>query len=384
MARSAKWIWGGLAAGLLATAAIGAVALDPQGRIETLLASAEEPEAAKPQRVSQPVRVTPIVWQNPVQDDTYTGTVRARYQSQMGFRVAGKITERLVDTGDLVTAGQPLLRLDDTDIRLDLEASQAEVDSATTDQTRASAAVSRAQSLFQDGFVAQAALDRANSDAAAAQSRLDRAVRARDAAANRLDYAVLVAETDGIVTATMGEPGQVVPAGQPVLTMARTDSPEVEIAMPEQKRDTLDQTTATATLWEDEGQPFALTLREVSPDVDPAARTYRVRFAIDLPDDRLALGRTVTVTLAAPEVAPVAAVPLAAILDDGHGPMVLMLDATGTRVTTVPVTIVSYDDTTALIRADLVAGEKVVSLGVHRIDPARPVRIVEETPAPAI
>lgn len=383
MVRRIVWVVG-IAAGVTA---IGAgVATQP--RLLAALAAtgpAETPLStpAAPASVPQPVRATTVTPVPLAPATTFTGTIRPRHQGHAAFRVAGKVAERLVDLGDRVVPGQVIARLDDSDIRLTLEAAEAEVRSATTDLSRAEADEARSRALVDRGFVAQAALDRSVSGAAEARSRLDRATRARDQARNQLGYTVLRSDAAGIVTARQVEAGEVVQAGQPIVTLARTDTVEAEIALPEQRRATLDGARFAATLWGEEDTPHPLTLREISPDVDAVARTYRVRLSFDKPDDRMALGRTVTVALTpgTPEE-DVVPLPLAAVLGDGKGASVWRITGE-TGVERVPVIMVTLRDDIALVRGPLAAGDRVVALGAQKIDPARPVRIVETTPPPA-
>jgi RND family efflux transporter MFP subunit len=385
MVRRIFWIASAIAAG--SALAIGAALTQSDVLAAAFAASGPEkaglsqPQA--PATQPQPVRAMTVTLVPLVAVTTYTGTIRPRHQGPLAFRVGGKVAERLVDLGDRVAAGQVIARLDETDIRLTLEAAEAEVRAATTDLTRATADETRSRELLERGFVAQAALDRATSGAAEARSRLDRAMRTRDQAQNQLAYTVLKADAEGVVTARTVEAGEVVQAGQPIVTVARTDTVEAEIALPEQRRASLDAARFTATLWGEEDTAHPLALREVSPDVDAVARTYRVRLSFDHPDGRMALGRTVTVALSPnrPEE-DVVPLPLAAVLGDGAGAAVWRI-AGDTGVERVAVTVVALRDAIALVRGPLAPGDRVVALGAQKIDPARPVRIVELTPPPA-
>jgi RND family efflux transporter MFP subunit len=298
----------------------------------------------------------------------------------LGFRLSGKLVSRAVDVGDAVTKGQVLARLDEADARLQLDAAEAELAASRTDLARAEADVARSRDLFASGHVAQAALDRATSAAAEAISRADRAQQMRDLAANQLSYMDLVAEADGIVTATLAEPGQVVAAGQPVLSMTEGAGRDVVFALPEQSRALLDTTVARAELWGGGGD-YALSLRDISPDVDPVGRTYRVRMVLTAPDAEAALGRTVTVRLTSPgELA--ALLPLASVVNDGAGASVWRLPQGVDRVERVPVELLSIEGQGALVRGPLAEGDIVVSLGASKIDPNRPVRVVETAALP--
>lgn len=365
--------WALLAFGVMTLgglAAAGAVMAPREAPIET----AERP--------AQPVRVTPVAFDAPARIARHTGTIRPRQEVALSFRLPGKITARDVEVGDRVTAGQVIARLDDADTLLELELAQAEATASAIDLNRARADAARAATLFADGHIPKATLDRATSGEAEAAARADRAARALALAQNRLDYTQLRAEVDGIVIATPGEAGQVVAAGQPIVAVALDGAADVVFQLPEQDRALIGQATARAELWGDAAGSYTLTLRDISPDVDPAGRTYRVRMAITAPDDRAAFGRTVTVDLLLPAEAPTATLPLAAVLNDGSGAAVWRVDPTGARVDRIPVEIVALTDRTARLRGVLAEGDRVVSLGAHKIDPARPVRVVETAPTP--
>lgn len=359
-------VFGALSLGGLAAA--GAVMVP--GRQDAAVAPSERP--------AQPVRVSVIRFAAVGQVARYTGTIRPRHEVGMGFRVPGKIVSRSVEVGDRVVRGQVLARLDDTDARLERELAEAEAEAARVDHRRALAEVERSGRLFAEGHVAQAALDRAVSVEAEAAARLDRAVRASDLAGNRLGYAQLVAEVDGVVTATPGEVGQVVSAGLTVVSVAQAGALDVVFALPETERGHLAAGVARGTVWGEGGDALALRLRDISPDVDPVGRTYRVRMGLEAPAGAVALGRTVTVEVDLAAQAPAAAVPLAAVIDDGTGPGVWRVQ--GDRVERVAVEVVSISGEVARIRGALGEGDAIVSLGAQKVDPGRPVRVVETRP----
>ena len=361
--------------------AFGVMTLGGLAAAGAVMAPSEAPTETA-ERPAQPVRVTPVAFDASARIARHTGTIRPRQEVALSFRLPGKVTARAVEVGDRVTAGQVIARLDDADTLLELELAQAEATASAIDLNRARADAARAATLFADGHIPKATLDRATSGEAEAAARADRAARALALAQNRLDYTQLRAEVDGIVIATPGEAGQVVAAGQPIVAVAKGGAADVVFQLPEQDRALIGQATARAELWGDAAGSYALTLRDISPDVDPAGRTYRVRMAITAPDDRAAFGRTVTVDLLLPAEAPTATLPLAAVLNDGSGAAVWRVDPTGARVDRIPVEIVALTDRTARLRGALAEGDRVVSLGAHKIDPARPVRVVETAPTP--
>lgn len=330
------------------------------------------------ERPAQPVRVSPIIFAPATRTLTYTGTLRPRHELAAAFRIAGKITTRPVETGDRVVKGQLLAQLDDTDARLQVELAAAEDQAARTDQARALADVTRSRQLFAQGHLAQAALDRAVSAQAEAAARALRAERALTLARNALSYTRLVAEADGVVTATAAEAGQVVAAGAPIVRVAQIGAADVVFALPETERALLAQGGAQGRIWGEAGGPHRLILRDISPDADPVGRTYRVRMALSDPGGAT-FGQTVTVTVTGAGTVgaggPVAVVPLAAVLADGAGPGVWRLRGEG--VDRVAVELVAATGDLATIRGALAEGDRIISLGAHKIDPARPVRVVE-------
>lgn len=371
-----------LAVGVVSLAGLGAAAalMLPQDALSQ--AKPADAQPAQAERPPQPVRVTRVTPSEATAEARYTGTIRPAQEVALAFRIAGKIVARGVEVGDPVTRGQVLARLDDTDARLERQLAEAEERAARIDASRAAAELERAKTLFAQGHAAQAVLDRATSGAAEAASRAERAAQALQLASNRLDYTRIVAEADGIVTATQAEDGQVVAAGQPVLSVARGGAVDVVFALPEQDRAQLEQAVAQAELWGAEGTSYTLALRDIAPDVEPAGRTYRVRMSILAPDDAADLGRTVTVRLALGAEAPAIALPLAAVLNDGAGPVVWRLTQAGDRVEAVPVEVVSVSGQVVRLRGPLGAGDLVVSLGAQKIDPTRPVRVVETAAPP--
>jgi membrane fusion protein, multidrug efflux system len=373
--RKAGWTVGVLVA-------VGSAGYLARDRVVALITVPPSEAAPVAERAAQPVRVTPVAFLSGEVSDSYTGTIRPQHEVPLAFRMPGKVVARLVDVGDRVTAGQIVARLDDTDARLELASAKAELAAALTDLDRAKAEKVRSEDLFAAGHVAQAALDRATSAAAEAASRAERADQMRDLAANRLSYMDLVAEADGIVTATQAEVGQVLAAGQPILSVVQEGALDVVFALPEQSRALLETAAASASLWGASGGTYALSLRDISPDVDPVGRTYRVRMTLTSPDVEAALGRTVTVRLTTAKAQPAVALPVAAVVNDGAGAAVWRLPVGADLVERVPVDLVSVEGQVALVRGGLVEGDIVVSLGAHKIDPTRPVRVVETTPTP--
>lgn len=337
----------------------------------------QRPAAAAP----QPVQVMTVALAPAAAGASYVGTVRPRVESDLGFRVAGKVIERLVDVGQRVEAGQVIARLDPTDLRLAVEAQQAELTAARSSREQAVAAEGRMRVLLAKGHVSQAVLDQRVAAADEARGRVERAERNLAIADNQLTYAVLTTDRAGVVSALPVEAGQVVPVGQPVARLARLDALEIEVAIPEHLADSVRTAAADVELWGSERERMSATLRELSPDADRASRTYRARFALPS-GTSVELGRTATVHMAAAgSAAPIAQVPLPAVTNDGTGAHVWVLTADGTRVQRRAVTVAALTREHALVTSGLAAGDRIVTLGVHMLDEARPVRVVEQRAA---
>ena len=199
---------------------------------------------------------------------------------------------------------------------------------------------------------------------------------ARSISRNQLGYGDLKADADGIITATLAEPGQVVALGQPVARLAHRGEKEAVVALPETWLGEARKSNATVRLWSDRARSFDATLRELSPQADPASRTYAARFTILDADESVAFGMTASVTLARASDASVARLPLAAILNRGSGPLVYTVDQNGALVQR-PVTISSFTEDTALVTSGISDGDRIVTLGVQKLEAGLKVRTIE-------
>jgi RND family efflux transporter MFP subunit len=338
----------------------------------------EEKAAAVAPQAVQVMRIDPAaandVW-------SYVGTLRARFESDIAFRVGGKITRRLVDIGASVAAGQIIAELDPTDYRLALEAQQAELAAAKSSRDQAVAAEARYRTLHAQGHVAKAALDQRVAAADEARGRVERAERALALARNQLDYTVLRSDAAGVVSALSVEVGQVVGAGQQIARIARRDEIEALVAIPEHRLADVKKAQAEIELWGDGDRRYPAKLREVSPEADRVSRTYAARFSIEIGRNAAELGRTATVHLRAANATQAFAVPLAAVMQDATTPTIWVLDGTATRVQRTPVTLIRLTRDAAIITGALHPGDRIVALGVHMLDADKPVRVVEHRAA---
>jgi RND family efflux transporter MFP subunit len=331
--------------------------------------------AAEKAAPSRPVLVATVHYEAETPERSFVGTVKPRIETDMGFRVPGKVAKRLVEVGESVDIGQPLATLDEIDLKLQAEQAVAEFTAATGVLAQAGAAEQRAKDLRVKGWTTDAQLDQSKAAADEARARLNRAERSVELTKNSLSYATLVADTRGVVTATLIDAGQVVASGQPAVRVARFGEKEAVVAIPETLLGRAKDGAASVTLWSDPNKKYAAKLREVAPQADPATRTYLAKFSVPGADDNVSLGMTATLTLSDPATERVAKLPLSALYSQGGDPSLYIVDAQG-EVTLKPVTVKSYASDCVLISGGVDEGAKVVALGVQKLDPTQKVRVV--------
>jgi len=305
----------------------------------------------------------------------FTGIVAARVQSDLAFRVGGKVIARLVNAGDTVRRGQPLMRIDQTDLALATQASVGTVEAARARAVQTAADERRFRDLVGAGAVSASAYDQAKAAADSARAQLSAAQAQARVARNETNYGVLLADADGTVVETLAEPGQVVTAGQNVVRVARSGPREAVIQLPETLRPAIGSTAQARTY---DGGTGAGTLRQLSDSANPASRTFEARYVLTGSAMRAPLGSTVTVTLAQPGNASATEVPLGALRDTGSGPGVWVVrSGAQPTVTWHPVRIGAISAETATVTAGLKAGDRFVALGAHMLREGQPVRIAE-------
>ena len=343
--------------------------------ISPLALAACDPMTAQPATSVRPGRVAPVHFEAQLSDRSFVGTVRPRIESDLGFRVAGKVSRRLIEVGTRVEAGQALAVLDEVDLGLQAEQAAAELRAATGVLAQATAAEGRAKELRQKGWSTDAQLDQAKAAADEALARLNRAERSVDLTKNSLSYATLVADAGGVVTATLIEPGQVVAAGQTAIRLARLTEKEVVVAIPETLLTRAKSGEAQVSIWSNPDKRYTARLRELAPSADPATRTYLAKFTLPAAGDEVQLGMTATLILSEPASDRVARLPLSALFNQGQGPSIYVVDEKG-ALTLRRVSVKSYEREDVLISDGVEEGASVVALGVQKLDPAQKVKIV--------
>ncbi|NUA27497.1 efflux RND transporter periplasmic adaptor subunit [Cupriavidus basilensis] len=315
----------------------------------------------------------------------FSGDVRPRIESRLGFRVGGKIAARLVDVGATVRKGQPLARLDPTDLGLAEAGSRAQYDAAKTDRDLAEADLKRYNELFARKFISAAEQQRRQATFDSAASRLRQAEAGLRNQANQTGYGVLAADADGVVTLIEAEAGQVVAAGQSVVRVAQTAEKEVAVGLPEDQVERLRGISdVTVRTWAEPGRPLPGRVREISPMADPVTRTYAARISVPNPPADFKFGMTAVVTFTRTGDDTALRVPLSALLQKQGSNQAWVYDvATGT-VQPVNVTLGELQGNEIQVRQGLSPGQTIVTAGVHLLKPGqkvKPLQAVVPTPA---
>jgi len=306
-------------------------------------------------------------------DPAFTGVVSARVQSNLGFRVPGKITSRLVDTGQYVHAGQPLMTIDRTDYVHAITARAETVTAAKAKAIQAAADEARYRGLVKSGAVSASIYDQIKAASDAAQAELAAATAQEQVARDEGGYSQLVADADGVVVETLAEPGQVVMAGQTVVKLAHSGPREAAVNLPETLRPAIGS-KAYATLYGSTTR-VPVRLRQLSGAADPQTRTFEARYVLEGAAANAPLGATVTVHLSGDGETDTLQVPVASVIDRGKGPGIWVLNPSTSTVSFQPIQVRQVGEELATISGDLRPGQQVVALGVHLLRDGERVRV---------
>jgi membrane fusion protein, multidrug efflux system len=341
-----------------------------------LLAMAGCRKSAAPVDEARPVHTVQVTLAPDDQESSYTGDVRARWESALGFRVPGKIVSRLVDVGAPAKKGELLAKLDPEDQRLGAEAARQQLMAARSDYEQAKADLARYKDLFSKGFISAAEYDRRKWTYDTAAARLEQSTAQLELNRNQTAYTQLHADMDGVVTAVTAEVGQVVTPGQPVVKVARLEQKEVAVSVPENRLNELKVANdVDVTLWATPGKTYQGRIREISPSADNVTRTYTVKVTVLDPDAAVQLGMTANVFLKRNGVhIQVARLPLTALFQSGNQPAVWVIDPKTHQVALKAVQIGRYTQDYVTIVSGLNEGDLVVRAGVHKLNPGETVR----------
>ncbi len=332
-------------------------------------------EIAEPPRSAIVAQATPAT---AAVAEVYSGDVHARFESQLGFRISGKIKARLVDVGAQVIAGQVLAELDPQDMQLQVASARATLASAEADAALAKSERDRYHALLEKHFVSQTDFDAKDNVFKAATARVTEVRSALSINQNQAGYASLRADHAGAITTINAEVGQVVAAGQTIATLAHDGEIEAEISVPENRIGKYKAgTPATVELWADAGKQIPGHLREIAPEADPVTRTFRVRVGIDQNGAPLRFGQTVRVYFVDAAGAGLQALPLSALHERDGKPALWVFDPKTKQVHLVPVEVNAYREDSVIIASGIAAQQWIVTAGVHTLHEGQNVRPVD-------
>jgi RND family efflux transporter MFP subunit len=337
----------------------------------------------KPENVpveSRAVR-TVVVDLKPIGDDRQAvGEVKPRYESDLSFRVAGKVLSRLVDVGATVKQGDPLATLDTPDYENRLRSAEADVASAEAALVEAQASEARQAKLLKSGFTPAASYDAALHNLRSAEAKLNAAKASLDLTRDQLKYTQLKADFDGVITAVGAEAGQNVTAGQMVVKLARPDDKDgvfniAETALADQRDE-----HPKVIVWPLSNPDLKIegVVREISPIADPATRTYTVRVTLKDTPPQIRFGMSIGGRWNGSS-APVVALPLSAVFEKGGAPAVWVFDQQSGSLALKSVTVAHYEANTAVIGSGLAKAEVVVTAGVNTLREGQKVHVADAT-----
>lgn len=343
--------------------------------IAATVAACEQAKPASP-AVARPVRTSTVERRADGETVSLTGQIRAKDQVSLAFRLDGRMIERPVNVGDVLTAGQVVARLDPQNQQNALQSAQANVSSAEALLTQARLTFSRQQELLKSGWTPRAKFDDTQQSFLTAQAQVDSAQAQLRIAQDQLGYTVLTADASGAVTAVGAESGEVVRGGQMIVQLARQGGRDAVFDVPEQlirtgPRDPLVEIALT----EDTKVKATGRVREVAPQADPATRTFQVKVGIVDPPEAMRLGSTVTgsIMLSAP---PGMEVPASALTEANGRPAVWVVDPQSKTVSLRSIEVLRFEPSSVLVSQGLEAGDIVVTAGAQTLRPGQKVRIL--------
>jgi RND family efflux transporter MFP subunit len=343
------------------------------GLLPVILAACSDAASSTDPRTQPPLVRVEAVETAVESERSFTGIVAARVQSDLGFRVPGKVLERLVDAGQSVKRGQALMRIDPSDLRLAMRAHEEAVTAAKARARQTADDEARYRDLVAGGAVSASAYDQVKAGAESARAELNAAEAEADVARNETSYAVLTADADGVVVETLAEPGQVVAAGQVVVRVARAGPREAIIELPETLRPAIGS-IGRATLY-GSGVTGSAKLRQLSDAANRQTRTFEARYVLEDSLAHAPLGSTITIQIADGRSDAALQVPVGAIFDPGTGPGVWLVEGGAPKVTWRAVQIARLSDEAASVVGNFKAGDRVVSLGANLLHEGEPVRL---------
>lgn len=327
----------------------------------------------------RPVRAIKVVTDNADISAEFSGEVRPRIESKLGFRVSGKIISRHVDVGTPVKRGQVLMQLDPQDLVLAQTQAKAGLSAAESNRDLAKAEFKRYQELREKNFVASAVLESKETTYKAAQSSYEQALAAFKNQSNQAAYTSLISDLDGVVTGIDVEAGQVVAAGAPVMRVAQAGEMDVVIGIPEDKVNTIRAIkNIRVRLWVNPAEEIVATLRELSPIADPVTRTYTAKLALPSTTKNIKLGMTAAVSFVAKNPTAMIKLPMTALFQEKNATFVWVVESGAVKM--LPVQLAGSSGQDVLLAGGIALGQTVVTAGVNLLKPGQKVTILGADP----
>lgn len=332
-----------------------------------LLSSCQKEESSVENK-PRPVQVVVASTRSREHGSTVTGEILARVQTDLSFRVSGRVVERLVDVGDTVKAGQLLARIDPKEQKAELEVAAANLRAAEAQQLQAQLAFARQQSLFRTQVTSRSSLDKAQEELLTTQGSTKSAQAQLETAQDTLSYTELRADADGVITARSAEVGQVAQAAQVIFTLAHDGPRDAVFNVFESlflQKDIDD--LVSVNLLVDPSRTINARIREVSPTIDSSSGTIRVKVGLN-GDRSMPLGASV-VGYFRSEQKDVIQLPWSAMASKNGQPAIWVVNPQSSKVSIRAIEIADYQTEQFVVKAGVSPGEVVVTEGVKFLRP---------------
>ena len=321
-------------------------------------------------------------------EGNYPGAVKGRYETTMSFQVGGRILQRYVQAGDYVHAGDVLMTIDSRDVVQQAVQGEAQVAAAKAQLELARSNLNRYSALYEQEAISASTLEQDRTSFEAAQAGYNQAVAIAKQGKNAVGYSKLIAASDGVISSVTAEVGQVVGAGQPVLTLVQSQELEVEINLPENRiGDVAMGQSVEVSFWSLNNQPVTGIIREIYPMADTVARTYKIRIALPNPPQGLHLGMTASAKITGSNAAEKSQpksnagdfviLPMAAIYQTDGNPSVWVVDSSAMTLSLREVQVEDFDQNQLKVHG-LNDGDIVVVAGVHKLHEGTKVRLTND------
>ena len=326
----------------------------------------------------RPVRTTVVGTGQYGDNLTYTGEIRARHESDLGFQVAGKLTARPAEVGAKVTAGAILAQLDPADERVALDSAQSVVSAAQAELARATSEETSYRHLLERGLTTRTTYIAQQTATKTAQSRLQQAMADLDLRHRQLNYTTLHADRAGVITRVSADVGAVLAQGQAVVTLAEPSELDVVFDVADTQVESVrNAKTVTVALLSARDEPLMAEVREISPSADPVTRTYRVKCTLPRQPAGWHLGLNAVVTLAAGHTVQGIRIPSTALYEKDRKSAVWIVKGDQT-IELRPIVVVRYDTDSIEVASGLRSGERIVTAGVHKLLAGQKVRLLPD------